>query len=168
VRKAAGLRALISLPVGLFITFFQDHSAQVGLLSLLVAAAALAVGILSLALGSKELRNHLPIAVAGVVVAVAASVALTRSETSQLALFSITVAGFGLVIGAFELYLASRFGFGARVGRDLLISAVLLIALGVLFVAAGLDEVSAVGFFGAFLILYGVHWGIAATTEEKK
>jgi hypothetical protein len=168
VRKVAGLRALISLPVGLFITFFQDHSSQVGLLSLLAVAAALAVGILSLALGSKELRNHLPIAVAGVVVAVAAGVALTRAETSQLALFSITVAGFGFVIGAFELYLASRFGFGARIGRDLLISAVLLLALGVLFVAAGLDQVSAVGFFGAFLILFGVHWGIAATTEEKK
>ena len=168
MRKVAGLRALISLPVGLFITFFQDHSAQVGLFSLLAVAAALAVGILSLALGFKELRNHLPIAATGVVVAIAAGVALTRSETSQLALFSITVAGFGFVIGAFELYLASRFGFGDRLGRDLLISAVLLIALGVLFVAAGLDEVSAVGFFGAFLILYGVHWGIAATTEEKK
>ena len=168
MRKVAGLRALISLPVGLFITFFQDHSAQVGLFSLLAVAAALAVGILSLALGFKELRNHLPIAATGVVVAIAAGVALTRSETGQLALFSITVAGFGFVIGAFELYLASRFGFGDRLGRDLLISAVLLLALGVLFVAAGLDQVSAVGFFGAFLILFGVHWGIAATTEEKK
>ena len=168
MRKAAGLRALISLPVGLFITFFQDHSAQVGLLSLLVVAAALAAGIVALVLGSQELRNHLPIAATGVVVAIAAGVALTRSETGQLALFSITVAGFGFVIGAFELYLASRFGFGDRLGRDLLISAVLLLALGVLFVAAGLDQVSAVGFFGAFLILFGVHWGIAATTEEKK
>jgi hypothetical protein len=168
VRKAAGLKALISLPVGLFITFFQDHSAQIGLLSLLAVAAVLSLGILFLSLGSKELRGHLPIAAAGAVVAIAASVALTRSETSQLALFSITVAGFGLVIGAFELYLASRFGFGARLGRDLLISSVLLLALGALFVSAGLDEVSAVGFFGAFLILYGVHWGIAATTEEKK
>jgi hypothetical protein len=49
-----------------------------------------------------------------------------------------------------------------------LISAVFSLALGGLFLLASPDVVSAVGFFGAYLILLGVHWGIASAGDGKK
>ena len=48
-----------------------------------------------------------------------------------------------------------------------MISSVLSLLLGVLFLAAPIDIVSAVGFFGAYLVLTGVHLAIAAFTPEK-
>jgi len=50
----------------------------------------------------------------------------------------------------------------------LLISALMALALGLMFLIATLDPVSAVGFFGAYLMLFGVHWGIASATPANK
>jgi uncharacterized membrane protein HdeD (DUF308 family) len=52
-------------------------------------------------------------------------------------------------------------------GKDYLMSAVFALVLGLLFLAVPLDEVSAVGFFGAYLALSGVHLGIAAASVPK-
>ena len=46
--------------------------------------------------------------------------------------------------------------------------ALIALALGLMFLIATLDSVSAVGFFGAYLILFGVHWGIASATPGSK
>jgi hypothetical protein len=78
------------------------------------------------------------------------------------------VAGWALVVGAVEIYLASKEGFSERSGRDFLISAFFSLALAVLFLLVAPDVVSTVGFFGAYLILLGVHWGIASAGEGKK
>ena len=91
----------------------------------------------------------------------------TESDSSRL-VFLMLVAGWAIVVGAIELYLASREGFSERAGRDYLISAIFSLALGGLFLIALPDVVSAVGFFGAYLILLGAHWDIAAAGEGKK
>ena len=64
--------------------------------------------------------------------------------------------------------MAYKEGFSERSGRDYLISAFFSLALAALFLLVAPDVVSSVGFFGAYLILLGVHWGIAAFGEGKK
>jgi uncharacterized membrane protein HdeD (DUF308 family) len=74
----------------------------------------------------------------------------------------------GLVSGAFELYLARRASLKTSHGREFLMSAILSAVLGLLFLVAPLDIVSAVGFFGAYLIVSGVQLGVAAATPSSK
>lgn len=168
MRITSGLRAIVSIPIGLFITFSQDHSSFVGLMSIAVFGSLVSFGLYGLIFRNRAISNQLPLAVVLSATAIAAIVGASRPEASQLAILGIALALFGLVSGALELYLASKAGFSSRSGRDFVISSVLSIALGALFLVSGLDVVSAVGFFGAFLMLYGVHWGIAATTVETK
>jgi hypothetical protein len=52
-------------------------------------------------------------------------------------------------------------------GKDNLLNAGFGLLLGVLFLIAPLDIVSAVGFFGAYLVLTGTHLGISAATPKK-
>jgi hypothetical protein len=77
------------------------------------------------------------------------------------------VTGWGLIAGSFELYLARREGFKTRMGKDSLLNAGFGLLLGLLFLIAPLDIVSAVGFFGAYLALSGIHLAIAAATPRK-
>ena len=180
-------RAVFALAGGLFITFSQSHAAVIGLL--VFAAFALLTGITTLLverkLGEKKL---LPISVVNLIGAIFALVALIQTggfqqawyayapqsdssyspNATQLGLLLIVVAGWALVIGSIEIYLGSKEGFSERSGRDFLISAFFSIALAVLFLLVAPDVVSTVGFFGAYLMLLGVHWGIAAAGEGKK
>jgi uncharacterized membrane protein HdeD (DUF308 family) len=94
--------------------------------------------------------------------------ALAFSNTpNQLSAFLSLVSAWGIISGAFELYQARRNGFKTASGKDYLMSAVFALVLGLLFLAVPLDEVSAVGFFGAYLALSGVHLGIAAASVPK-
>lgn len=93
---------------------------------------------------------------------------LFQAEELLLSLFVTGVALLGLLTAAFEGYRAKSLGLSTRDGRDFLISALIALALGLMFLIATLDSVSAVGFFGAYLILYGVHWGIASASMETK
>ena len=94
--------------------------------------------------------------------------ALFQPEEVFLALFITGVALLGVLTAAFEGYRAKAVGLSSRDGRDLLVSALIALALGLMFLIATLDSVSAVGFFGAYLILFGVHWGIASATPGNK
>jgi uncharacterized membrane protein HdeD (DUF308 family) len=87
--------------------------------------------------------------------------------TAQALVFVYLVAGWVVISGAMELYLANRVGFRTRSGKDGLISAALGLALGLLFLIAPLDIVSAVSFFGTYLVISGVHLAIAALTPQK-
>jgi uncharacterized membrane protein HdeD (DUF308 family) len=77
------------------------------------------------------------------------------------------VAGWAVVSGALEFYVANRKGLRTRAGKDGLITAVLGLSIGLLFLIAPLDIVSAVGFFGAYLVICGIHLAIAALTPQK-
>jgi phosphotransferase system glucose/maltose/N-acetylglucosamine-specific IIC component len=179
-------RAVFALAGGLFITFSQSHAAVIGL-SVFIAFALLTsftTLIVERRTGQKKL---LPISVVNLIGGLLALVAFIQSggfatdwyaasqsgetyspATSQLGLFLTIVAGWALVVGAIEIYLASKEGFSERSGRDFLISAFFSLALAALFLLVAPDVVSSVGFFGAYLILLGVHWGIAAFGEGKK
>jgi len=154
LQKVLGIRAIIFVAVGLFITFTQSHSAATGLFSLAVFGIGLAVANIAATIWDK--RNYLSVD----------SLPLTFISLA-VGLFVYLVAGWAVIAGALELYLANRSGFRTRAGKDGLITAVLGLALGLLFLIAPLDIVSAVGFFGAYLVICGVHLGIAALTPQK-
>lgn len=180
-------RAGFALAGGLFITFSQSHAAIIGLavFFLFTLLTAIATFLVERKIGQK---NLLPLSVVNLVGAVFALVAIIQTgglqqawfayapesgstyspAAGQLGLLLIVVAGWALVVGAVEIYLASKEGFSERSGRDFLISAFFSLALAVLFLLVAPDVVSTVGFFGAYLILLGVHWGIASAGEGKK
>jgi peptidoglycan/LPS O-acetylase OafA/YrhL len=111
--------------------------------------------------------QELPVATLATLIGIFALLALMTGD-GQHAAFNALVAAWGLIFGAFALYQARRWGFSDVRGRDFLISAIFALLLGALFLAVDLDVVSAVGFFGAYLALDGVHLGIAAATPKAK
>ena len=163
-------RAAISFGVGIFITFNQSHSAATGLLALAIFGLGYAVlnGIGSVVWGKGIFSiENFPLTLAALILGLAALlVPATNPEASAL-VFVYLVTGWGLISGAFEMYLARRSGFATRFGKDSLISASLSLLVGLLFLAVPLDIISAVGFFGAYLVLSAVHLGISATTPSK-
>lgn len=164
------LRATISMIVGLFITFNQSHSAATGLLSLAIFAIGFAVlnGFGSAIWGKGLVAvESMPLTVAAFIVGLLAILVPANDLQTQAMAFTYLVTGWGLIAGSFELYLARRSGFSSRLGRDQLINACFSLILGFLFLLAPLDIVSAVGFFGAYLVLSAVHLGIAAATPKK-
>ena len=163
-------RAAISFGVGIFITFNQSHSAATGLLALAIFGLGYAVlnGIGSLVWGKGIFSiENLPLTLAAVIVGLAALLAPATEPNAAALVFVYLVTGWGLISGALEMYLARRSGFVTRFGKDSLISASLSLLVGLLFLAVPLDIISAVGFFGAYLVLSAVHLGISATTPSK-
>ena len=169
MRIQQSIRAAVSFALGIFITFSQSHSAEIGLITLGVYGLILGIGLAATVLiqGKAAGLQELPTATLATLVGVFALLAISTSDVQQAA-FKALVAAWGLIYGAFALYQARRWGFSDLLGRDFLISAIFALLLGALFLAVDLDIVSAVGFFGAYLALDGVHLGIAAATPKSK
>jgi uncharacterized membrane protein HdeD (DUF308 family) len=168
VRIQFGFRAAISFTLGIFITFSQVHSADLGLKVLGVYGILLGIGGAVIALYKRSGLNplqELPSAALALLIGLFALLS-TTSPSSEIVAFLALVSAWGLISGAFELYQSRRLGFKSVRGRDCLISAVLGLLLGVIFLAAPLDAVSAVGFFGAYLAISGVHLGIASSSAK--
>jgi Co/Zn/Cd efflux system component len=180
-------RAALALAGGLFITFSQSHAAVIGLGVFAAFTLLSAAGTLVVMSRSKE-RQLLILSIVGLVAGLFAIFLLFQTggfdqgwfayaplsgdsysnAQGQLSALLVLVAGWALVSAAIEVYLASRAGFGERSGRDFLISGIFSAALAALYLLAAPDVVSTVGFFGAYLILFGVHWGIATAGEGEK
>jgi hypothetical protein len=170
LKYAFALRAAISFGVGIFITFNQSHSAATGLFALGIFGFGFAlVNTIASALWAKGVFSleNFPLTLAALIVGVTAMLVPTSDLQAAALVFIFLVAGWGLISGSFELYLASRSGFATRTGKDNLISAFLALGIGLLFLIAPLDVVSAVGFFGTYLVLSAVHLGISAGTPAK-
>jgi hypothetical protein len=165
VKIGVGIRALVSLGVGIFITFNQDHSATAGLIALAIFGIGLVVSgaVEAFTDRANSSVEILPLATLALIIG---SLALFVGSEAELG-FKLLVATWGILSGAFELYLARRNGFRTQLGRDYLISSIMALALGALFMIAPLDIVSMVGFFGAYAVMSGVHLGISATTAAK-
>lgn len=164
------LRASISFAVAVFITFSQSHSASVGLLALAIFGIGFAIlNSVGSAIWGKGLFavESLPLSIIALIIGVLAILVPGSDPLAQGMVFIYLVTGFGLAAGVFELYLARREGFKSRNGKDGLLNAGLSLLLGLLFLIAPLDIVSAVGFFGAYLALSGIHLAIAAATPSK-
>ena len=164
------LRAAISFAVGIFITFNQSHSAATGLLALGIFGIGFAllngIGSAVWGRGIFSLENF-PLTLASLIVGTAAILVPATDPEAAALVFVYLVTGWGLIAGAFEMYLARRSGFATRFGKDSLISASLSLLVGLLFLIAPLDIISAVGFFGAYLVISAVHLGISAGTPSK-
>jgi hypothetical protein len=176
-RIAQGARAAISLGVGLYLTFTQSHSAEIGLLALGIFGVGFAIlnGFASVIFqkGLAAIEN-VPLTLVALLIGIfallapnsmagAADASLTAGASNALA-FKFLVTGWAIIAGAFELYQARRSGFKSAAGRDLLINASFGLLLAILFLIAPLDIVSQVGFFGAYLLMSGVHGGISAAS----
>jgi uncharacterized membrane protein HdeD (DUF308 family) len=170
VKFVFALRAAIFFGVGIFITFNQSHSAATGLLSLAIFGIGYAllngVGSAVWGKGVFSLENF-PLTLVSLIVGTAAILVPATEPNAAALVFVYLVTGWGLIAGAFEMYLARRSGFATRFGKDSLISASLSLIVGLLFLIAPLDIISAVGFFGAYLVLSAVHLGISAGTPSK-
>ena len=108
------LRATISMAVGLFITFSQSHSATTGLFALAIFGIGYgtlnAIGSIVWGKGLTAIEN-LPLTISSLIVGlISLLIPATNAQAAQLA-FIYLVTGWGLVSGAFELYLARREGF---------------------------------------------------------
>ena len=170
MQKVLGVKAALSIAVGLFITFTQSHSAATGLFALAIFGIGFAVANVVATIWAKGKYlsvESLPFTVLALTVGLFAALIPQTEPTAQALVFVYLVAGWAVISGAMELYLANRAGFRTRSGKDGLISAVLGLALGLLFLIAPLDIVSAVGFFGTYLVISGVHLAIAALTPQK-
>ena len=170
MQKVLGVKAALSIAVGLFITFTQSHSAATGLFALAIFGIGFAVANVVATIWAKGKYlsvESLPFTVLALTVGLFAALIPQTEPTAQALVFVYLVAGWAVISGAMELYLANGAGFRTRSGKDGLISAVLGLALGLLFLIAPLDIVSAVGFFGTYLVISGVHLAIAALTPQK-
>jgi hypothetical protein len=179
-RIAQAASAAVSLAVGLFLTFSQSHGAEIGLLALGIFGLGFAVlnGFASVIFqkGLAAIEN-VPLTMVALLVGIFALLApnsiggvvdqTLNSATSDALAFKFLVTGWGIIAGAFELYQARRAGFKSRAGQDLLINASFGLLLALLFLLAPLDIVSQVGFFGAYLLMSGVHGGISATSPAR-
>lgn len=146
MRRIKSLRALASIAVGLFVTFWQSHHAAVGLVAL--ALFTILYGLRTL-FGSAKYFSIALIAL------ITAFLAATSLQENADATFVLLVAIWGVAQASIDW-----------INKDS-ISAALAILLAALFALVPMDIVSAVGFFGAYLILSGVHLGIAAYTPKK-
>jgi len=146
MRRIKSLRALASIAVGLFVTFWQAHHAAVGLVA--IAIFTILYGVRTL-FGSPK---YFPIAL---IALITAFLAATSLQNNSDATFVLLVALWGISQAAIDL-----------INRDA-ISASLAFLLAVLFALVPMDVVSAVGFFGAYLIVSGVHLGIAAYKPKE-
>jgi hypothetical protein len=171
MRQTNALRAIVSLAVGLFITFSQSHHAAIGLTALSIfgiafaATNAIGSGIWGKGLVAIE---AVPLTIVSLLIGALAILVPQSDDAKAKLAFIGLITVWGLVSGAFELYLARRSGFKTPIGRDYLLSATLSIVLGLLFLVAPLDIVSAVGFFGAYLVISGVQLGVAAASPVSE
>jgi uncharacterized membrane protein HdeD (DUF308 family) len=170
-RVSQAARAAISLIVGLYLTFSQSHGAQVGLFALGLFGLGYAIlnGLSSLIFqkGLSAIEN-VPLTMVALLVGIFALLSPNSVNAAAATLaFKFLVTGWGIIAGAFELFQARRAGFKNPAGRDLLINAAFGLLLALLFLVAPLDIVSQVGFFGAYLLMSGVHGAISATSPAN-
>jgi hypothetical protein len=132
--------------VGVFVAFWQAHHAAVGLVAL--AIFTILYGLRTL-FGAPK---YFPIAL---IALLTAFISATSLQQNSDAIFVLLVAIWGVAQASIDL-----------INQDL-ISSALATLLALLFSLVHMDIVSAVGFFGAYLIVSGVHLGIAAYSPKK-
>jgi len=165
VRLLLILRAAVCLEVGLIVTFSQSHSVQVGLLALTSFGVGYAmVSVFTALLQRKKLAELDSVVVTALALVVGLAAANSPAAQDHL-WFRFLVVGWGVGSGAYELLKARGLGLKTPRGKEHVVSGVLALALGLLFLLAPLDVVASVGFFGAYMILCAVHLGISAASE---
>lgn len=157
------LRAVPAVAVGLVITFLEDHSSHVGLISF--GAFALATGLIVLIgnvrlLGDRVLRGVF--VTQGTIAAASGLAALLLWQGSiGVLLFILTV--YAALTGVLELYAGLR-SRGAALARDWLTVGAFTAAAAIVFVLIPPDAILTTGLIGAYGMVLGVFLVIAALT----
>ena len=160
------LRTAICLEVGLVITFSQVHNVTLGLQSLTSFGVGYAMITIFVALlQRKKLASYQNLPITGLALVVGL-IAAQAPTTGGMIWFRLLVAGWGVLSGCYEIWLASKASFRSMRGKEQLLTGLLGLILGALYLLVPLSEIDAVGFFGAYLIISAVHLGIAAASER--
>jgi len=152
-------RGALAIIPSVVITFSQDHSAALGLavFGWWALVAGVVVGALSARLVADRTARWTFVA-NGVVTAAAGLVALQLAATPSagVAVFTYMVAVWAAVTGILELFAGIRARGRVAAARDWLAVGGLTAVLALAFVLLPLDPVTAVGLFGAYLVVAGV------------
>lgn len=155
------LRAAIAAVPATAITFNADHSSEFGLIAFgsFAVLGGLAVGGVSRITLRRSLERSLFL-VSGVVGVTTGILALVFSG-GGLGFFLFLVSMWAAVTGALELYSGVRSRRSDACGRDWMLMGGLTAVLALVFTVLPPDAVSAVGLFGAYLVLLAVYLVIA-------
>ncbi|BDZ54803.1 hypothetical protein [Agromyces marinus] len=153
------IRGAVAIVPSVVITFSQDHSPMLGLA--VFGWWALGAGALIGALSARliaDRRSRWIFVANGVITAAAGLIALQLvvGGSASVALFTFTVAVWAAVTGILELFAGIRARGRIAAARDWLAVGGLTAALALVFVLFPLDPVTAVGLFGAYLVVIGV------------
>lgn len=150
------VRGLLALVPAAVITFSQDHSAALGLVTFgaWAVVSGLVVGALSLRLVEDRGIRSL-FAINAVVTVVAGLLALTVPGGLAFLLFLVSV--WAAVTGFVELYAGLRARGRTPAARDWIVVGAITALLAILFLLLPPDTVTAVGFIGAYLVILGVY-----------
>ncbi|GAA2032243.1 hypothetical protein GCM10009819_15320 [Agromyces tropicus] len=153
------VRGALALVPSAVITFTQEHSPALGLtvFGWWAVVSGVVVGALALRLVADRAARWAFVA-NGVISATAGLVAIWLADTvsAGVALFTFTVAVWAAVTGILELIVGVRARGRVPAARDWLAAGGLTAVLALVFVLLPLDPVTAVGLFGAYLVLIGV------------
>jgi hypothetical protein len=171
VRLNSGFRSAISFAVAVLVIFNQGHYVELSLIALAAFGLLLGITQIFLSLFAKQALTAIeivPLAVISFTVGALALLVLLQNQTMRYdpALtteeFRWLVTGWAVTTGAFELYLARRMGIRTPFGRDQLITSLMTLTLGIVFLVLPLDRTTTVGLFATYLAISAVHLGISA------
>lgn len=177
MRSLFAARALPGFIAGVYVVFNQGHYVQVSLVALAIFALGTALGQILVSLfGPKDLSGieSVPSSIISLTIGVLALWSLAQNDWGMshpdrvIVAFKWLVTGWAVTSGAFELYLARRYGFKTANGRDFLILALFGLALGLINLVIAMDRTTTVGMFVAYLLFSSVHLGIAAASPKAE
>ena len=158
---------MVYLEVGLVITFSQAHTYGVGIMAITSFGIGYAMVSVLVALVQRKKVSAYQ-AVPLTIIALGIGLASTQLNShTQVFWYPMLVVIWGLASAGFEFLQARKNGFKSQLGSEHLISAVLGMLLALLYAFVRLQEIDAVGFFGAYMILSAVHLGISAVSARK-
>jgi hypothetical protein len=162
------IQAAAAIIAGVFITFSQIHDAMIGNIGIAILAAGFAISsAILIAKNESRITNIIKLVFYFGVIAFAA---VLIAQLDQLWFYGLMFI-WPFVNGFFEIGKLFTAKPGSVERKDAALNAVinfgLIVAVSISGLAAGIDPVAFVGFFGAYAIVLGVHNGISSATPNR-
>lgn len=163
--KVTVLRALPAVIVGLIITFLEDHSSRVGLISF--GAFAVISGVIVFVGAARYLTDRVVRGsfFAHGVISVLAGVASLLLWNTNIAVFLLIVTMFAATTGVLEIYAGLR-ARGSLFARDWVTVGAFTALAAIVFVLIPPDSILATGLIGAYGMILGVFLVIAGLSQK--